>query len=95
MDNAKSPNRELGRTNQQKLGEYMDSVRAVEIQIEHVKHRQKQIDQLQLQPPIKPGQAMPCDESIQIMGKSDDSRPANRSDPHGDAQTTPQRWRSP
>jgi hypothetical protein len=68
LDDAKSLNRELGYLDQQKLGEYMDSVRMVERQIERVKERQASIDALRLQPPTKPWQAMSREEFIQVMG---------------------------
>ena len=68
MDDAKALNRELGYLDQQKLGEYMDSVRTVERQIERVKERQASIDALKLQPPTKPWQAMSRNEFIQVMG---------------------------
>ncbi|MDA7644273.1 MAG: DUF1552 domain-containing protein [Verrucomicrobiales bacterium] len=68
LDDAKSLNRELGYLDQQKLGEYMDSVRTVERQIERVKERQASIDALRLQPPTKPWQAMSREEFIQVMG---------------------------
>ena len=68
LDDAKSLSRELGRLDQQKLGEYMDSVRTVERQIERVKARQSTIDALKLQPPTKPWQAMTRDEFMQVMG---------------------------
>ncbi len=68
LDDAKALNRKLGRLDQGKLGEYMDSVRTVERQIERVKDRQAAIDALKLQPPLKPWQAMRRDEFIQVMG---------------------------
>ncbi|MGY8687359.1 MAG: DUF1552 domain-containing protein [Verrucomicrobiales bacterium] len=68
LDDAKALNHDLGRLDQQKLSEYMDSVRTVERQIERVKARQATIDALKLQPPSKPWQAMTRDEFIQVMG---------------------------
>lgn len=95
LDDAKSLNRELGRLDQEKLDEYMDSVRTVERQIERVKDRQTTIDALQLQPPVKPWQAMRRDEFIQVMGdlmilalQTDLTRVAT-------LMTSPERWGSP
>ena len=95
LDDAKSLNRSLGRNDQQKLDEYMDSVRTVEIQIDRVKHRQKEIDRLNLHPPTKPWQAMDRDEFIQVMGdlmilalQTDLTRVAT-------LMTAPERWSTP
>ena len=95
MDDAKSLNRELGRNDQQKLDEYMDSVRTVEVQIDRVKIRQSEIDRMNLQPPTKPWQAMHRDEFIQIMGdlmilalQTDLTRVAS-------LMTAPERWSTP
>ena len=48
MDDAKSLNHNLGRTDKGKLGEYMDSVRTVEQQIERVTKRQEDINKLKI-----------------------------------------------
>ena len=95
LEDAKSLHRELGRLDQEKLGEYMDSVRTVERQIQRVKARQTTVDALKLQPPIKPWQAMRRDEFIQVMGdlmilalQTDLTRVAT-------LMTGPERWGSP
>ena len=68
MDDARTLNHNLGRTDKGKLDEYMDSVRTVEKQIERVTKRQKDINNMKLSAPIKPWQAMTRDEFIQVMG---------------------------
>lgn len=95
LDDAKALNHSLGRNDQQKLDEYMDSVRTVETQIDRVKLRQKEIDQLNLLPPTKPWQAMDRDEFIQVMGdlmilalQTDLTRVAS-------LMTAPERWSTP
>ena len=95
LDDAKSLNRDLGRSDQQKLDEYLDSVRTVETQINRVKQRQKEIDSLHLQAPTKPWQAMDRDEFIQVMGdlmilalRTDLTRVAT-------LMTAPERWSTP
>ena len=95
MDDAQSLNRELGRNDQDKLGEYMDSVRTVERQIERVRERQASIDALKLQPPAKPWQMMTRSEFIQVMGdlmilalQTDLTRVAT-------LMSGPERWSSP
>lgn len=95
LGEAKSLNQQLGRVDQQKLDEYMDSVRTVELQIERVKNRQREIDNMKIAPPAKPWQAMKRDEFIQVMGdlmilalQTDLTRVAS-------IMTGPERWGSP
>ena len=95
MDDAKSLNRNLGKTDKGKLGEYMESVRTVEQQIERVTKRQGDINKLKLAPPVKPWQAMTRDEFIQVMGdlmilafRTDLTRVAT-------IMSSPERWGSP
>jgi len=95
MDDAKSLDRNLGKIDREKLGEYMHSVRTVERQIERVTKRQGEIDKLQLAPPSKPWQAMTRDEFIQVMGdlmilafRTDLCRVAT-------IMSSPERWGSP
>ena len=95
LDDAKSLNRNLGKTDKGKLGEYMDSVRTVEQQIERVTKRQVDINKLNLVPPVKPWQAMTRDEFIQVMGdlmilafRTDLTRVAT-------IMSSPERWGSP
>ena len=95
LDDAKSLNRNLGKTDKGKLGEYMDSVRTVEQQIERVTKRQDDINKLNLAPPIKPWQAMTRDEFIQVMGdlmilafRTDLTRVST-------IMSSPERWGSP
>ncbi|MEO0415128.1 MAG: DUF1552 domain-containing protein [Verrucomicrobiota bacterium] len=95
LGEAKSLHRELGRQDQEKLDEYLQSVRTVEVQIERLKERQSEIDSLQLAPPTKPWQAMTREEFIQMMGdlmilalQTDLTRVAS-------LMTGPERWGSP
>lgn len=95
MDEARSLNRDLGKVDQGKLGEYMESVRTVEKQIERVTKRQAEIDQLKLAPPTKAWQAMTRDEFIQVMGdlmilafRTDLTRVCS-------IMSSPERWGSP
>ena len=95
MDDAKSLNHSLGKTDKGKLGEYMDSVRTVEQQIERVTKRQEDINKLKLAEPVKPWQAMTRDEFIQVMGdlmilafRTDLTRVAT-------IMSSPERWGSP
>lgn len=95
LEDAKSLNRKLGRGDREKLGEYIESVRTVEQQIERVTSRQAEIDRLKLAPPTKPWQAMARDEFIQVMGdlmiialRTDMTRVAT-------LMTAPERWSSP
>lgn len=95
MEDAKALERRLGRLDQGKLDEYMDSVRTVEKQIERVKGRQDEIDRMGLMAPAKPWQAMARDEFIQVMGdlmilalRTDLTRVAT-------VMTSPERWSSP
>ena len=95
MEDAKSLNRKLGRSDREKLGEYIESVRTVEQQIERVTSRQAEIDKLNIAPPTKSWQAMARDEFIQVMGdlmiialRTDMTRVAT-------LMTAPERWSSP
>lgn len=95
MDDARTLNHNLGRTDKGKLDEYMDSVRTVEKQIERVTKRQKDINNMKLSAPIKPWQAMTRDEFIQVMGdlmilafRTDLTRVAT-------IMSSPERWGSP
>ena len=95
MDDARSLNHSLGRTDKGKLGEYMDSVRTVEQQIERVTKRQEDINKLKIAEPVKPWQAMTRDEFIQVMGdlmilafRTDLTRVAT-------IMSSPERWGSP
>jgi len=95
MDDAKSLNHSLGRTDKGKLDEYMDSVRTVEQQIERVTKRQEDINKLKIAAPVKPWQAMTRDEFIQVMGdlmilafRTDLTRVAT-------IMSSPERWGSP
>ncbi len=95
MDDAKSLDRGLGKVDREKLDEYMQSVRAVERQIERVTKRQSEIDNLKIAPPSKPWQAMTRDEFIQVMGdlmilsfRTDLTRVST-------IMSSPERWGSP
>jgi hypothetical protein len=95
LEDAKSLDRKLGRLDRDKLGEYLQSVRTVEQQIARVTKRQAEIDELKLQPPTKPWQAMSRDEFIQVMGdlmilalQTDLTRVAT-------LMSSPERWGSP
>ena len=58
----------LGRLDQNKLGEYLESVRTVEQQIERITKRQDDIRDLDLEEPGKLWTTMQRDEYIQVMG---------------------------
>ncbi|MCP4849641.1 MAG: DUF1552 domain-containing protein [Verrucomicrobiaceae bacterium] len=95
MDDAKSLENELGKGDRDKLGEYLESVRTVEKQIERVAKRQQEIDDLKIAPPSKPWQAMSRSEFIQVMGdlmilamRCDLTRVAT-------LMSSPERWGSP
>ncbi|MBG86785.1 MAG: hypothetical protein CMO80_07780 [Verrucomicrobiales bacterium] len=95
MEDARSVRHKLGKRDQAKLGEYMDSVRTVEQQIERVNKRQREIDRMKIVPPTKPWQAMRRDEFIRVMGdlmilalQTDLTRVAT-------LMTGPERWSSP
>lgn len=95
MGEAKSLDRQLGRVDREKLGEYLDSVRTVERQIERASSRRDELAGLDLQRPIKPWQAMKRDEFIQVMGdlmvlalQTDLTRVAS-------LMSGPERWSSP
>ncbi len=95
MGEARALDRRLGRVDREKLGEYMDSVRAVEQQIERVRDRQGELAALDLQRPARPWQAMRREEHIQLMGdlmvlalQTDLTRVAS-------IMSGPERWGSP
>ena len=95
LDDARSLENELGRGDRDKLGEYLESVRTVEKQIERVAKRQNEIDGLKIAPPVKPWQAMSRSEFIQVMGdlmilalRCDLTRVAT-------VMSSPERWGSP
>jgi hypothetical protein len=95
LNDAKSLDRELGRGDQEKLDEYLESVRTVERQIERVTKRQAEFDKLELAPPTRPWQAMARDEFIQVMGdlmilalRTDLTRVAS-------IMSSPERWGTP
>jgi len=95
LDDARSLEQELGRGDRDKLGEYLESVRTVEKQIERVAKRQNEIDGLKIAPPVKPWQAMSRSEFIQVMGdlmilalRCDLTRVAS-------VMSSPERWGSP
>ena len=68
LADAKDLQPKLGRLDQSKLGEYLESVRTVEQQIERISKRQDDIRDLELEEPGKLWTAMQRDEYIQVMG---------------------------
>ena len=68
LADAKDLQGKLGRLDQHKLDEYMDSVRTVEQQIERITNRQVDIRDIKLEEPEKLWTTMRRDEYIQIMG---------------------------
>lgn len=68
QEDARSLVKDLGREDQQKLKEYMESVRAVELQIQRVHRKQDSINRLKLHAPIEPWFELDRDEYIQLMG---------------------------
>lgn len=95
MADAKALNRKLGRSDRDKLGEYIESVRTVERQLERISARQAELDNLDLQPPTKPWRTMRRDEFLGVMGdlmilalRTDLTRVAT-------LMTAPERWGSP
>lgn len=95
LDDAKSLDRNLGKIDREKLDEYMESVRAVERQIDRVTKRQAEIDKLKIAPPSKPWQTMTREEFIQVMGdlmilalRTDLTRVST-------IMSSPERWGSP
>ncbi len=68
LEDAKDLQPKLGRLDQNKLGEYLDSVRTVEQQIERISKRQGDIRELELEEPGKLWTNMQRDEYIQVMG---------------------------
>ncbi|MEM7475833.1 MAG: DUF1552 domain-containing protein [Planctomycetota bacterium] len=95
MEDARALRPRLGSADRAKLEEYTQSVRTVEQQIQRVRARQADIQQLNPQAPIKAWQAMHRDEFIQVMGdlmilamRADLTRVAT-------LMTAPERWGSP
>lgn len=95
LEDAHALRPKLGRNDRRKLDEYTQSVRTVELQIDRVKLRQKELTQLSPERPIKAWQAMKRDEFIQIMGdlmilalQTDLTRVAS-------LMTAPERWSTP
>lgn len=95
MEDAKSLDRQLGKIDREKLGEYMQSVRTVEQQIQRATARKSEIEAIELERPIKSWQMMRRDEFIQVMGdlmiialRTDLTRVAT-------LMTGPERWGSP
>lgn len=95
LEDAHALRPKLGRHDRRKLDEYTQSVRTVELQIDRVKQRQKELSQLSPEQPIKAWQAMKRDEFIQIMGdlmilalQTDLTRVAS-------LMTAPERWSTP
>ena len=68
LADAKDLQPKLGRLDQNKLGEYLESVRTVEQQIERISKRQDDIRDLDLEEPGKLWTNMQRDEYIQVMG---------------------------
>ena len=68
LADAKDLQPKLGRLDRDKLGEYLESVRAVEQQIERISKRQDDLAELDLVEPDKLWTAMTRDEYIQVMG---------------------------
>ena len=68
LADAKDLQPKLGRLDQNKLGEYLESVRTVEQQIERISKRQDDIRDLELEEPGKLWTTMQRDEYIQVMG---------------------------
>lgn len=94
-EDAKALEGDLGRLDKAKLGEYLDSVRTVEKQIDRVTKRQAEINKLRPKAPIKRWQSMTRSEHIQVMGdlmilalRTDLTRVAT-------LMTAPERWGSP
>jgi len=95
MDDARSLKPRLGKLDRVRLEEYTQSVRTVEQQIQRVRRRQAEINNLNLKAPVKPWQAMQREEFIQVMGdlmvlalQTDLTRVAS-------LMTGPERWGSP
>ena len=94
-EDAKDLRPKLGRLDQDKLEEYLESVRTVEQQIERISKRQDDIRDLELSEPGKLWTTMRRDEYIQVMGdlmilalQTDLTRVASM-------MVAPERWDSP
>jgi hypothetical protein len=68
LADAKDLQPKLGRLDRDKLGEYLESVRMVEQQIERISKRQDDLEELNLIEPDKLWTAMTRDEYVQVMG---------------------------
>ena len=68
LADAKDLQPKLGRLDRDKLGEYLESVHAVEQQIERISKRQDDLAELDLVEPDKLWTAMTRDEYVQVMG---------------------------
>jgi hypothetical protein len=68
LADAKDLQPKLGRLDRDKLGEYLESVRTVEQQIERISKRQDDLAELDLVEPDKLWTAMTRDEYVQVMG---------------------------
>ena len=68
LADAKDLQPKLGRLDRDKLGEYLESVRMVEQQIERISKRQDDLAELDLVEPDKLWTAMTRDEYVQVMG---------------------------
>ena len=95
LEDAKSLHRQLGKLDQHKLDEYLDSVRTVEQQIHRIKSRQQAIADMDLKAPTQAWTTMRRDEHIQIMGdlmilafQTDLTRVAS-------IMVSPERWSTP
>lgn len=95
MDDAKSLSKSIGKEDNNKLGEYLESVRTVEKQLDRIQQRQEQINKLGLKEPAKPWHTMTRSEFINVMGdlmilalQTDLTRVAT-------LMTGPERWGSP
>ena len=94
-EDAKDLQPKLGRLDQDKLEEYLESIRTVEQQIERISKRQDDIRDLELSEPGKLWTTMRRDEYIQVMGdlmilalQTDLTRVASM-------MVAPERWDSP
>jgi len=68
LEDARSLERKLGYQDQQKLSQYMESVRGVEKQIKRIKERKGTIQELQIEAPTVPWPELQRHEYVQLMG---------------------------
>ena len=68
LEDARALEKRLGRQDQQKLDQYMESVRGVEKQIKRIKDRKGTIQELQLEAPTVPWPELERHEYVQLMG---------------------------